>query len=71
MTLQEFIALKPEHIRLGQWFVISFCKPVHCQWEAIIDKLWNSDGKKAEQLIAHHMEMWQWDTLPDIKEEEQ
>ena len=68
MTLDEFIALKPQHIRLGQWFVISYCQSVHCQWEASINMLWAAGGEKAKKMIVQQMQFWQWETLPELKE---
>lgn len=68
MTLSEFIALKPPELRLGQWFVNCYCNPTNPQgwWEGAIDELYNSDTAKSKRLITQLMNMWQWDTLPDI-----
>lgn len=66
MKLTEFIALKPAHIRLGQWFVLNYCKPVGNHWPVEVDKLWNLDGNAAGVRIRSLMAWWQWDELPDI-----
>ena len=62
MTLNEFIAAKPKELRLGQWFV-------NCYWKGS-DKtsqtLYQLDGYAAMLYIRGLMEVWQWETLPDI-----
>lgn len=68
MTLTEFIDKKPPNLRLGQWFVISYCKAVKAHWEEGIDNLWNLDGNAAKNMIMYCMDKWQWDQLPEIKE---
>ncbi len=65
MTLDHFISLKPKELRLGQWFVNCYCKPVGQNWEDSINKLWNLDGEKAIACIKNRMWLWQWDDLPD------
>ena len=67
MTLDDFIASKPEHLRLGQYFVNCYCKAVNLHWEKDIDKLYNLDGDKAHSFILWLMLAWQWDELPDIE----
>lgn len=65
MTLAEFIKCKPEYLRLGQWFV-------NCYWKGS-DKesqfLYQLDGRSAATYITDLMESWQWNELPNIKEE--
>lgn len=71
MTLEDFIAFKPEELRLGQWFVVRYCKPYHNKeswhWPNDIDSLWNLDGNAAAVRIRSLMAWWQWDELPDIE----
>jgi len=70
ITLEQFIALKPHNLRLGQWFVNCYLKPIktgnNYHWEALADELHNSDGAKAKRLITQAMNQWQWSTLPEI-----
>ncbi len=66
ITLEEFIAMKPKELRLGQFFVNAYCKPANGHWEAFIDEMWNADGAKAKRLITQAMGAWQWGTLPEI-----
>lgn len=67
MKLNDFIAQKPECLRLGQHFVNSFCKPVNLHWQRELDILFNLDGEKAQKEIEKLMRMWQWDELPAEK----
>lgn len=64
--LDQFIASKPAELRLGQWFIICYCKPVKGRWPISIDNLWNIDGNEAAVMIRSLMSWWQWDSLPDI-----
>lgn len=66
MTLDQFIANKPKELRIGQWFVICYCKAVKAHWEEAIDNLWNLDGEPAIACIKNRMWLWQWDKLPEI-----
>lgn len=66
MTLDHFISAKSTELRLGQQFVISYCKAVNLNWEESIDNLWNLDGNAAKNMIRYCMDNWQWSTLPEI-----
>lgn len=66
MTLDEFIAAKPTELRLGQFFVITYCKAVKVHWEAGIDNMWNLDDNEAKNAIMYCMDKWQWDSLPEL-----
>ena len=63
LTLAEFVAAKPNELRLGQWFV-------NCYWKGT-DKtsatLYQLDGYAAMLYIKGLMEVWQWETLPEIE----
>lgn len=73
MTLTEFIDKKPPNLRLGQWFVNCYCKATQVgnsyYWEEIIDKLWSLDGEKAKIWIDACMINWQWDDLPEPRQQ--
>ena len=67
ISIAQFIEAKPKELRIGQWFVLCYCKPFDNRWEYKIDELWNKDGYIAMVLIKELMNLWQWDNLPDIK----
>ena len=67
ITLDQFISIKPKELRLGQWFVNCYCKPVG-HWSAAEDTLFYVDDEKAKELILMCMDFWQWDMLPLIAE---
>jgi hypothetical protein len=69
MTLAQFISTKPTHVRLGQWFICCYCKPVGGHWEDSLDSLWNLPDWRAENFITGLMMHWQWDELPEINGE--
>lgn len=66
MTLDQFIAAKPTELRLGQWFVITYCKAVKARWEESIENMWNLDGNEAKNAIMYCMDKWQWDELLEV-----
>lgn len=62
ITLEQFIAMKPKELRLGQWFVNNY-------WGRSNDYsayLYQLDGAKAKKEIEHFMNVHQWSTLPEI-----
>jgi hypothetical protein len=69
ITLEQFIALKPRELRLGQFFVNTYCKPVKNHWEGWVHEMYEADGAKAKRMITQLMVQWQWDTLPEIGDE--
>lgn len=68
MTLTEFIDKKPPNLRLGQWFVNAYCKPVG-YWSAVENTLFYVDDVKAKELILMCMDFWQWDELPEPRQQ--
>jgi hypothetical protein len=73
ITLSQFIASKPKHVRLGQWFVVCYCKAVMSNagphWEQDVDALWGLDGQKAIAVIEELLDKWQWKgRLPPVRE---
>lgn len=70
ISLEQFIASKPKHVRLGQWFVVCYCKAVKhgtsYHWESFVDEMFQADGEKAKKLIIETMNKWQWSTLPGL-----
>ncbi len=66
ITLEEFIALKPKELRLGQFFVNAYVRPANNHWETFVDELYQADGARAKRIIEGLMYSWHWSTLPEI-----
>lgn len=63
ITLEQFIASKPKELRLGQYFVNEYWKGS----DIYSQQLYQLDGASAKRAIVYLMEVWQWETLPELK----
>lgn len=66
MTLQEFISLKPEPLRLGQFFWLCFFKAQHHASNHMLtgSTIWaTNNDEDALKHIKYYMRQYQWQEL--------